>query len=152
VRVSAKADYALRALAELAAVTDGIPIKGERIASAQGISLRFLENILVELKHARLVQSQRGPDGGYSLARPPESISLADIIRAVDGPLAGVRGEPPEKIQYPGPAEPLRDVWVAVRASLRSVLESVTLADLANGQLPEAVIELGRSPDAWSRR
>jgi Rrf2 family protein len=152
VRVSAKADYALRALAELAAVTDGAPIKGERIASAQGISLRFLENILVELKHARLVQSQRGPDGGYSLARPPETISLADIIRVVDGPLAGVRGEPPEKVQYAGPAEPLRDVWVAVRASLRSVLESVTLADLAKGQLPEAVVELSRAPDAWSRR
>jgi Rrf2 family protein len=151
VRVSAKADYALRALAELAAASDG-PVKGERIASAQGISLRFLENILVELKHARLVQSQRGPEGGYSLARPPDKITLADIIRAVDGPLAGVRGEPPEDVEYAGPAARLREVWVAVRASLRSVLEVVTLADLASGRLPDSVIELGREPDAWSRR
>jgi Rrf2 family protein len=151
VRVSAKADYALRALAELAAASDG-PVKGERIASAQGISLRFLENILVELKHARLVQSQRGPEGGYSLARPADRITLADIIRAVDGPLAGVRGEPPEDVDYAGPAAGLREVWVAVRASLRSVLEAVTLADLATGRLPQSVIELGRAPDAWSRR
>ena len=151
-RVSAKADYALRALAELAAAADDGPVKGDRIATAQGISLRFLENILVELKHARLVQSQRGPDGGYSLARAPETITLADIIRAVDGPLAGVRGEPPEAVEYTGPAAGLRDVWVAVRASMRSVLEAVTLADLASGRLPESVVELGRAPDAWSRR
>src|SRR3712207_1695756 len=112
-------------MAELAAASRESPLKGERIASAQGISLRFLENILVELRHARLVHSQRGPDGGYTLARPADGISIADVIRAVDGPLAGVRGEPPEDVEYAGPAAPLRDVWVAVRANMRAVLESV---------------------------
>src|ERR687892_1707064 len=107
-RVSAKVDYALRAAAELAAASDG-PVKGEQIASAQGIPLKFLENILLELRHAGLVQSQRGAEGGYWLARPAASITLADVIRAVEGPVANVRGEAPERVEYAGSAEPLRD-------------------------------------------
>ena len=147
-RVSAKADYAIRAAAELASADPG-PVKGERVAQAQGIPLKFLENILLELRHHGLVQSQRGADGGYWLARPAEEISLAEVIRAVEGPLANVRGNRPESLAYEGTAEPLRDVWVAVRASLRGVLEQVTLADLAAGELPPRVRELTESPEAW---
>ncbi|HEX6490467.1 MAG TPA: Rrf2 family transcriptional regulator [Gaiellaceae bacterium] len=147
-RVSAKVDYALRACAELAAREEG-PVKGERIAQAQEIPLNFLENILLELKHAGLVQSQRGAEGGYWLSRPPEEISLAAVIRAVEGPIANVRGMRAEQVAYGGPAEPLREIWVAVRANLRSVLESVTLADLAAGRLPDQVAALAADPDAW---
>jgi Rrf2 family protein len=150
VRVSAKADYALRACVELAAVeTDGA-VKGERIAQAQEVPLKFLENILGDLRHAGLVRSQRGVEGGYWLARPAEEITLADVIRAVEGPLANVRGVRPEAIEYSGSAAPLRDVWVAVRASLRSVLEEVTVADVARGDLPAAVRELVADPEAWA--
>src|SRR5205814_10213411 len=123
-RVSAKVDYALRACAELAAAGEG-PVKGDRIAQAQEIPFKFLENILLELKHAGLVQSQRGAEGGYWLAQPPEEISLADVIRAVEGPIANVRGERPEHVEYPGAAGPLREVWIAVRGNLRAVLETV---------------------------
>jgi Rrf2 family protein len=147
-RVSAKVDYALRAAAELAAAGDG-PVKGERISQAQGIPLKFLENILLELRHHGLVQSQRGSDGGYWLARPAEEITLAEVIRAVEGPLANVRGARPETLEYEGNAEPLRDVWVAVRANLRAVLESVTLADVAAGELPDEVAAITRDPTAW---
>jgi Rrf2 family protein len=147
-RVSAKVDYAIRAAAELAYAESG-PVKGERVAQAQGIPLKFLENILLELRHHGLVQSQRGAEGGYWLARPAEDISLAEVIRAVEGPLANVRGTRPESLAYEGTAEPLRDVWIAVRASLRSVLEQVTLADLAAGELPPRVRELTESPEAW---
>ncbi|HEY7706999.1 MAG TPA: Rrf2 family transcriptional regulator [Gaiellaceae bacterium] len=147
-RVSAKVDYALRAAAELAAAGDG-PVKGERISQAQGIPLKFLENILLELRHHGLVQSQRGSDGGYWLARPAEEITLAEVIRAVEGPLANVRGARPETLEYEGNAEPLRDVWVAVRANLRAVLESVTLADVAAGELPGEVVAITRDPAAW---
>jgi Rrf2 family protein len=147
-RVSAKVDYAIRAAAELASAESG-PVKGERVAQAQGIPLKFLENILLELRHHGLVQSQRGAEGGYWLARPAEDISLAEVIRAVEGPLANVRGTRPESLAYEGTAEPLRDVWIAVRASLRSVLEQVTLADLAAGELPPRVRELTESPEAW---
>ncbi len=115
-RVSAKADYALRAVAELAAAEPG-PLKRERIADAQQIPMNYLENILLELKHAGIVQSQRGTSGGFRLARRPADISLADVIRAVDGPMANVRGSRPEEVEYLGPAEHLRDVWVAVRAA-----------------------------------
>src|SRR4051794_32556620 len=132
VRVSAKADYAIRAGVELAAAGEG-PLKGERIAQAQQIPPNFLENILSDLRNAGLVSSRRGAEGGYWLARPAAEISLADVIRAVDGPLANVRGVRSEQVEYAGNAEPLRDVWVAVRASLRSVLEGVSLADLAAG-------------------
>ena len=147
-RVSAKADYAIRAALELA-VAEGGPLKGERIAHAQGIPLKFLENILLELRHHGLVQSQRGAEGGYWLARPAEEITLAEIIRAVEGPIANVRGIRPESVEYDGSAARLRDVWIAVRASLRSVLESVTLADVVEGELPDAVRELIDDPEVW---
>jgi Rrf2 family protein len=148
VRVSAKVDYALRAAAELARAGDG-PVKGERIAQAQSIPLKFLENILLELRHDGLVQSQRGAEGGYWLARPADEITLAEVIRAVEGPLANVRGVRPEALAYEGVAEPLKEVWIAVRASLRSVLEHVTLADLASGELPDEVRDLTAAPGAW---
>ena len=149
-RVSAKADYAIRAAIELAAAGDDGPVKGERIAQAQEIPFKFLENILGDLRHHGLVRSQRGAEGGYWLARPPAEITVADVIRAVDGPLANVRGVRPEEIEYAGSAAKLQDVWVAVRASLRSVLERVTLADLAAGELPESVQALAADPDAWA--
>jgi Rrf2 family protein len=151
VRVSAKADYAVRAVVELA-VSDGGPVKGERISQAQDIPLKFLENILLELRHAGLVRSQRGAEGGYWLARPPEEITLAEVIRVVEGPIANVRGEGPQDVDYRGSAVRLKDVWIAVRANLRSVLEAVTVADVARGELPPAVEELVRNPDAWEAR
>ena len=149
-RISAKTDYALRAVVELAAAGgDGAPVKGERLAAAQGIPLRFLENILLELRHAGFVESRRGADGGYRLARPGDEVTLADVIRAIDGPLAGVSGQRPETLDFTGSSEPLREVWVAVRASLRAVLENVTLADVAAGELPDVVRGLVAEPDAW---
>ena len=147
-RVSAKVDYALRAAVQLAAAGEG-PTKGERIAEAQDIPLKFLENILLELRHNGLVQSQRGADGGYWLARPAAEITLAEVIRAVEGPLANVRGARPETLEYAGPAAGLQDVWVAVRASLRGVLETVTLADVASGELPAEIGGLTSDPEAW---
>jgi Rrf2 family protein len=147
-RVSAKVDYALRATAELAAASDG-PVKGEQIASAQGIPLKFLENILLELRHHGLVHSQRGTEGGYWLARPAEKITLAEVIRAVEGPLANVRGERPEAVSYRGPAKSLQDVWIAVRANLRAVLETVTVADVAAGALPSEIESISADPRAW---
>jgi Rrf2 family protein len=147
-RISAKADYAIRATVELAAAGDG-PLKGDRIAQAQSIPIKFLENIMVDLRNGGLVRSQRGAEGGYWLARPAGEITLADVIRAVEGPLASVRGTRSEELSYAGSAEPLREVWIAVRASLRSVLESVTLADVAGRELPAAVALLAAEPDAW---
>jgi Rrf2 family protein len=147
-RVSAKVDYAVRASIALAAAGEG-PVKGDRIAETQGIPIRFLENILGELKHAGVVQSQRGQEGGYWLARPAGEITLAEIIRAVEGPLASVRGERPETLQYRGDAERLQDVWIALRASIREVLEAVTLADVVSGDLPDGVEELTRRPEVW---
>lgn len=147
-RVSAKVDYALRAALELAAAGEG-PTKGERIARAQDIPLKFLENILLELRHGGLVQSQRGAEGGYWLARPPEEIKLADVIRAVEGPLANVRGSRPETVEYPGPAARLQDVWIAMRANLRAVLEELTLADVASGVLPPEIAAITSDPAAW---
>jgi Rrf2 family protein len=148
VRVTAKVDYAIRAAAELAAADSG-PVKGERLANAQGIPLHFLEHILIDLKRARLVQARRGAEGGYWLAQPAEEITLADVIRAVEGPLANVQGAPPETTSYKGPAAPLQEIWIAVRANLRAVLETVSLADLADGTLPAEVSELTSDPDAW---
>ena len=149
-RVSAKTDYALRAAVELAAAEEeGRLVKGERLAGSQSIPLRFLENILLQLRNAGLVESRRGADGGYKLARPAAEITLADVIRAIDGPLAGVSGARPETLDFQGRSEPLREVWVAVRASLRGVLENVTLADVAAGELPQNVRELTEAPDAW---
>jgi Rrf2 family protein len=152
VRISAKTDYAVRAAVELAAHSDDHPLKSERISQAQGIPLRFLENILVQLRQGGIVVSRRGAEGGYRLAEPADQITVADVIRAIDGPLAAVSGERPEKLAFEGTAEPLRDVWVAVRASLRDVLEHVTLADLASGALPEAVRARTADPDAWLTR
>jgi Rrf2 family protein len=151
VKVTAKADYAVRATLELATVQDGL-IKGERISQAQGIPLKFLENILIDLRHAGIVHAQRGAEGGYRLARDPESVTLGEVIRAVEGPLASVRGEPPESVSYAGSAENLQTVWVAVRASLRTVLDDLTLADVVAGRLPQQVRRLTEQPDAWSRR
>lgn len=151
-RISAKTDYAVRAAVELAAVTDDRPLKSERIAQAQGIPLRFLENILAQLRHGGIVVSRRGADGGYRLAAAADQITVADVIRAIDGPLAAVSGERPENLSFTGTAAPLREVWIAVRSSLRAVLEEVTLADLANGTLPPAVTARTVDPDAWSTR
>jgi Rrf2 family protein len=150
VRVSAKADYALRACIELAAAEGTGHVKGERIAQAQEIPFKFLENILGDLRQAGLVRSQRGVEGGYWLARPAAEITLAEVIRAVEGPLANIRGVRPDELEYHGSSKPLRDVWIAVRASLRAVLEEVTLADVAGGELPAAVRELVADPEAWA--
>jgi len=147
-RVSAKADYAVRAMVELASQGEG-PVKAERISQAQEIPIKFLESILTDLRNAGLLRSQRGVEGGYWLARPAEEITLAQVIRAVDGPLANVRGLRSEEVSYSGSAMPLRDVWVAVRASLRRVLEAVTLADVASGELPAEVETLVADRDAW---
>jgi Rrf2 family protein len=149
VNISAKADYAMRALLLLAVDETGKPVKGQHLAKTQGIPLKFLENILTELRNAGIVASQRGADGGYWLARKPSEVTLADIIRAVDGPLAHVRGLRPETTSYEGAAEHLQQVWIAVRASLRSVLEKVTLADVASGKLPRVIERLTADPDAW---
>lgn len=151
-RITAKADYAVRAALELAAAADGEPVKGEQLAESQDIPLQFLEHILLELKHARLVRAKRGARGGYWLARPADDITIADIIRAVEGPLANVQDWAPEDTEYPGPAESLRDVWIAVRANLRAVLEQVTLADVTSDNLPEPVARLAKDPDAWVKR
>jgi len=147
-RLSAKADYAIRAAVELAAAGEG-PIKGERIASAQDIPPKFLENILLDLKQGGLIASRRGAEGGYWLARPADEVSLADVIRAVEGPLANVRGARPEDLEYRGAAESLKQVFIAMRANLRAVLEEVTLADVAAGELPASVLALTDDPDAW---
>ncbi len=152
-RISAKVDYAIRAMVELATAADtGKPVKGERVATAQEIPLKFLENILLDLRHGGLVASQRGVEGGYWLARPAAEIRLADVIRAVEGPIASVRGTRPGQIEYKGSAEPLEDVWLALRAALRNVLEGVTLADVASGTLPQAIRDLAASPDALDPR
>ena len=151
-RISAKADYAVRAAIELAAATDDKPVKAERIATNQEIPLNFLENILGELRHAGIVRSHRGADGGFRLARPAADVTVADIIRAVDGPLATVRGGPPEDSVYGGAASALPRVWIAVRKNLRSVVEHVTLADVASGRLPAKIERLANDPEAWVTR
>jgi Rrf2 family protein len=152
VRTTAKADYAVRAAVELAALAGQGPVKAEQVAEAQSIPLNFLENILAELRRAGIVESRRGAAGGYLLAKPAAEISLADIIRAVEGPLANVRGLSPDALEYEGSAARLRDVWVALRSSVRAVLEQVTLADVASGELPPHVAELTQAADAWLRR
>jgi Rrf2 family protein len=150
-RVTAKADYAVRAAVELAAAEEG-PVKGERLAEAQAIPLQFLEHILLELKHHGIVRARRGAKGGYWLARPADAITVADVVRAVEGPIAHVQSSPPESLEYRGNAAHLQEVWIAVRANLRAVLEHVTLADLVSGDMPEIVGELSSSPDAWAPR
>ncbi len=154
-RISAKADYAVRAVVELAAVQlddPDRPVKAERIATAQEIPLNFLENILGELRHAGLVRSHRGAEGGFRLAKPPDEVSVADVIRAVEGPLASVRGGPPEDATYTGAATALPRVWIAVRVNLRRVVEQVTIADIANQDLPASVDKLTEDPGAWVTR
>jgi Rrf2 family protein len=149
-RISAKADYAVRAAAELAASSsEGRPVKGEQLAAAQGIPHKFLENILADLRQAGLVRTRRGSEGGYALTRDPSEIAVADVLRAVEGPLAAVQGTRPEGLRYRGAAARLPEVWVALRANLRAVLEHVSLADLAAGDLPESVATLTTTADAW---
>jgi Rrf2 family protein len=145
-RVSAKADYAVRAAIELAAAEPDTPVKGEAIAEAQSIPMPFLENILAELRQHGLVHSKRGAEGGYWLAIPPEKITIADVIRAVDGPLATVRGESADVLDYNADAAPLKDVWLALRVNVRAILEGVTLAQVVARKLPAAVSELLAEP------
>ena len=150
-RISAKVDYAVRASLELAAA-GGDPIKGEAIADAQDIPLKFLENILGELKHTGIVASRRGAQGGYWLAKDPDDVTLADIVRAVEGPLATVRGQGPESLSYKGEAEPLQKIWIALRANIREVMEDTSLADVIGEELPQALRELSEPAEAWSQR
>ena len=150
--VTAKADYAVRAVVELAGSSHGSPRKVDEVAKAQGIPVSFLENILTQLRSAGIVRSQRGPEGGYWLAKPPDEVNLAHIIRAVEGPLVGVRGQRPEEIEYVGSAESLQKVWIALRANLRKVLEHVTVAEVAAGKLPKDVLALTRVEEAWQTR
>lgn len=149
VQISARADYALRALCVLASAPNECAVKADEIASAQGIPRTFLDGILVELRRAGLIASRRGRDGGHRLARPAYAISLADVIRVTDGPLALVRGQRPESHAYDGSARHLQDVWVAVRASLREILELTTVAQVIEGDLPDAVTAYTRQDRSW---
>jgi Rrf2 family protein len=151
-RITAKADYAVRAAVELVPASEGAPRKADSVAGAQSIPPSFLENILNQLKSAGIVRSQRGPDGGWWLARPADEVSLADIIRAVEGPLASIRGERPESVSYAGAAAPLQQVWIALRANLRGVLEHVSVADVAAGRLPDEIVALAEDREAWTTR
>jgi Rrf2 family protein len=154
-RLSARVDYALRATVELAAVATGeagsrpTPVTAEQIARAQEIPPKFLESILLQLRRGGVVHAQRGPEGGYWLSRPAAEITLAEVIRVVDGPLAHVRGQRPEDLGYQGVARALQEVWIALRASEREILELVTIADVAAGKLPDRVRELAADPNAW---
>ncbi len=150
--VTAKADYAVRAVVELADSSRDTPRKVDDVAQAQHIPVSFLENILTQLRSAGIVRSQRGPEGGYWLARPADELNLAQVIRAVEGPLVGIRGQRPEEMEYVGSAESLQQVWIALRANLRKVLEQVTVADVATGKLPREVLALTREEEAWQTR
>jgi Rrf2 family protein len=141
-RISERVDNALRAMGELAVAGDNVVVKADQIATHQNISLKYLLAILRDLKRAQLVRSRRGPDGGFVLSRPADQITLADVFRAIDGPLADVHDESLRDLTYPPPAQQLPEVWMAIRASLRRVLESVTVADLISGQLPASVAAL----------
>jgi Rrf2 family protein len=151
VRLNARVDYALRAVVELAAAggTSVRPVTSERLATGQQIPPKFLESILLQLRRGGIVQSQRGPEGGYWLAKPANEIALADVIRVIDGPLANVRGQRPEDLGYSGAATALQEVWIALRASEREILELVTIADVATGKLPKRIRTLAANPDAW---
>jgi Rrf2 family protein len=148
-RVSAKADYALRALIELAGREDGAPVSAEELGRLQEIPHGFLQAILADLRRAGVVMSQRGQSGGWRMARDPESVSVADVIRAVDGPLVSVYGLRPEAVSYNASAEVLQHVWIAARTSLRDVFEQVSIRSLAEGKLPQAVTSRTESEDAW---
>ena len=150
--VTAKADYAIRAVVELADSSQESPRKVDDVARAQSIPVSFLENILTQLRSSGIVRSQRGPEGGYWLAQPSDQLNLAQVIRAVEGPLVGVRGQRPEEIEYAGSAESLRDVWLALRANIRKVLEHVTVADVASGKLPKEIVALTRQEETWQTR
>lgn len=149
VQISARADYALRALCVLAVAPAGCSVKADEIASAQGIPRTFLDGILAELRRAGIIESRRGPDGGHRLARPADAITLAEVMRVLDGPLALIRGQRPEVHAYDGAAEHLQDVWVAVRASLRAILECTTLEQVVHGRLPESVTAYTCHERSW---
>lgn len=149
--ITARVDCAVRALVELAAAGPAL-VKADALSSAQSIPFKFLEGVLADLRRGGLVSSRRGPDGGYRLTRSASAITVADVIRTVEGPLASVRGERPEDVAYDGPAESLQRVWIAVRANLRTVLEGVTVAEIAAGALPTFVDDLVADPGAWQRR
>jgi Rrf2 family protein len=151
VHITARADYAVRAVVQLASLQPASATR-QQLAEAQDIPGKFLETILGDLRRAGILDAQRGATGGYRLTRPAAEITLADIVRATEGPLAAVRGMPPEDTIYPGPAQPLTRVWVAVRASLRDVLELTTVADVIADHLPGHVDELQKRPDSWTRR
>ncbi|WP_280889527.1 Rrf2 family transcriptional regulator [Streptomyces sp. LBL] len=148
-RISARADYAVRAVLELAVRQDDGPVKAEAVAAVQDIPHKFLEGILGDLRRAGVVDSRRGGGGGYRLARPATEITVADVIRAVDGPIVSVRGERPTELEYTGSAQPLLPLWIALRANVRRILEGVTIADIATGTLPEPVRQLAAEPAAW---
>jgi Rrf2 family protein len=162
VDISARTDYAVRALLTLAAAARDGQTSGDDTHTAavsvdvlvreQGLPRKFLEAIVADLRRGGLVTSRRGPTGGYTLARPADQIFLGDVFRTVDGPLAEVRGLRPHETVYVGAAEHLPVVWVAVRASLRRVLDETSLADVLDGTLPELVLELAAAPDAWRNR
>ncbi|WP_046776880.1 RrF2 family transcriptional regulator [Streptomyces yangpuensis] len=149
-RISARADYAVRAALQLAASQDDGPMKAEAIADAQDIPHKFLEGILNDMRRGGLVLSQRGGNGGYRLAKPATSISIADVIRVVDGPLVSVRGVRPPDLSYTGPAESLLPLWIALRSNVREILDGVTIADVATSDLPTDVSALADVPDAWT--
>jgi Rrf2 family protein len=149
-RISARADYAVRAALQLATSREDGPLKAEAIADAQDIPHKFLEGILNDMRRGGLVVSQRGGNGGYRLAKPAESISIADVIRVVDGPLVSVRGVRPPELSYTGPAESLLPLWIALRSNVREILEGVSLADVASAQLPADVAALADAPGAWT--
>ncbi|UQX04122.1 Rrf2 family transcriptional regulator [Streptomyces sp. RerS4] len=149
-RISARADYAVRAALQLAASQDDGPVKAEAIADAQDIPHKFLEGILNDMRRGGLVVSQRGGNGGYRLAKPAPSISIADVIRVVDGPLVSVRGVRPPDLSYSGPAESLLPLWIALRANVREILDGVSLADVASSDLPADVAALAHTPGAWT--
>jgi len=150
--ISAKSDYAIRALLVLAADRTAEPVRGEVVASRQGMPAKFVENILVDLRRYGLVKSFRGSAGGFRLARPAAEITLAQVLRAVEGPLVQVRGGLPEDTAYAAPAADLQLVWIAVRSSMRAVFETVTLADVVDGALPAHIVELTLLPEAWKVR
>jgi Rrf2 family protein len=155
VRISHKVDYGVRATAALARAAEerpGVPLKRETLAAQEGIPGKFLDDILRLLRNSGLVRSHRGPEGGWTLGRPAADITVADVIRVLEGPLASVRGLRPDQLPDDGVEEPMVSLWVAVRTSLRSVLEQVTLADLASGKLPKKVAKLVDGEDAWAKR
>ena len=148
-RVSAKTDYALRALLEMSSRDDSRPVSAEELGRLQDIPHGFLQAILADLRRAGVVMSQRGQSGGWRMARDPETVTVADVIRAVDGPLVSVYGLRPEAVEYNESAEVLQHVWIAARSSLREVFEQVTIRSLADHKLPKHVVAMTKNEDAW---